>query len=213
MKFSKLACASVAVTAALALGACSDNSENTESSGSSAAGSSSAAYTPTQLPTAEELNAILVLAANPDAPIEQRVQTVQNGESAPELFEVMAKSKIESGADFQVVQPILPGYTPDSVLATVNFTLPDREAQPAENVEFINENGTWKLSQSWACTLITNTVPVEQVPAMCNAGDVVEAPVEQAPVEEAPAEQAPVEEVPAEQAPVEEAPVEEAPAQ
>ena len=37
----------------------------------------------------------------------------------------------------------------------------------AENVEFIYQDETWKLSQSWACTLITNTVAPEQVPQMC----------------------------------------------
>lgn len=121
------------------------------------------------LPTAEELNQILMLAADPEAPIEEKVRTVQGGETAPELFEVMTAAKIESGANFQVVQPILPGYTNESLLATVNVMLPDREAELAENVEFVFEDGTWKLSQSWACTLITNTVTPEQVPAMCGA--------------------------------------------
>ena len=175
MKLSKLACASVAVSIALVTSACSNSGDNSEPAVGNS-GDSSAAYTPTKLPTAEELNGILVLAADSNAPIEQRTQTVQNGEAAPELFEVMAKSKMESGAEFQVVQPILPGYTPNSVLATVNLILPDREAQPAENVEFINENGSWKLSQTWACTLITNTVAPEQVPGICQS---TEAPAPQ----------------------------------
>ncbi|MEZ2120951.1 hypothetical protein QWU43_01860 [Corynebacterium sp. CCM 9204] len=120
-----------------------------------------------QQPTAEDLNAILATATNPDASVEEKIRTVQGGEQAPELFETMTRSKQESGADFQVVPPVLPGYTTDSVLATVNFTLPDRPSQVADNVEFVYEDGTWKLSQSWACTLITNTVPPEQVPPMC----------------------------------------------
>ena len=194
MNFSKLACASLAVSVAVILGGCSKSDDGGEVSGNDAAASSSSAYAPTELPSAEELNGILVLAADSNAPIEQRTQTVQNGEAAPELFEVMAKSKQESGAEFQVVQPILPGYTPNSVLATVNLLLPDREPQPAENVEFINENGTWKLSQTWACTLITNTVAPEQIPALCQTGDMPPAPEAPAPAPAAEEAPAPVEE-------------------
>lgn len=203
MKFSKLFVATVSAVTVWGLAACSGDESTTSDAGSSSAESTASATAPLSLPTAEELNAILALASDPNAPIEQRTQTVQNGEAAPELFETMARSKQESGADFQVVQPILPGYTPDSVLATVNFTLPDREAQPAENVEFVYENGVWKLSQSWACTLITNTVEPEQVPPMChaNAGVPEEAPAE-APIEEpAPPADAPVDAPPADQPP------------
>ena len=84
---------------------------------------------------------------------------------------------------------MLPGYTANSVLATVNFTRPDAESQLAEDVEFVYEDGKWKVSQSWACFLVSNTVAPEQIPAMCQSG----APAPAAP--EAPAQvEAPVEE-------------------
>ncbi|AKE41547.1 putative secreted protein [Corynebacterium kutscheri] len=165
MKLHRLVAAAAAV---FALAACSSDGA-TENTTSSAATTSVAENSPapSNLPTAEELNAVLATAADPNIPVEQKVTTVQGGETAPELFDVMTQAKIDSGAEFQVVPPILPGYTPDSVLATVNVTLPDSEPSPAENVEFVFEDGTWKLSQSWACTLIENTVTPEQVPAMC----------------------------------------------
>ena len=106
-------------------------------------------------------------AARTTAPVEAKIRTVQGGQSAPELFETMTRSKQESGANFQVVDPILPGYTPNSVLATVSFSVPGNENRKADNVEFIFEDNVWKLSQTWACTLITNTVAPEQVPPMC----------------------------------------------
>ncbi|GAA1474124.1 hypothetical protein P4N68_07575 [Corynebacterium felinum] len=204
MKFSKLTATTAAVAATIVLSACSSDGANTSSSASSSAASATqSANVPSALPTVEELNAILALASDPAAPIEEKTQTVQGGESAPELFEVMTHSKIESGANFQVVQPILPGYTADSVLATVNFILPDREAQPAENVEFIFENGRWKLSQSWACTLITNTVAPEQVPPMCHAalGNEVPPPADAPPADAPPADAPPAEAPPAEAPP------------
>ena len=174
--------------AAATLAACS-NGDSTNEESTAATSSSVAEQAPAQeLPTAAELNEILARATNPELPMEERVRTVQGGENATELFDVMTQAKNESGADFQVVEPILPGYTPSEVLAAVNFTQPDQGPSVAENVAFVFEDGTWKLSQSWACTLIRNTVAPEQVPAMCNAEQAEEAPAApEAPVEEAPA--------------------------
>lgn len=182
MKFSKLSAMSLMAVAVCTLAACSGNDDATKAGSATSTSSTGAPAATVQLPTPEELNAVLNLAADPNAPIEQRTQTVQNGESAPELFAVMAKSRDESHAQFQVVPPILPGYTPNSVLATVNFILPEREAQPAENVEFVYENNKWKLSQTWACTLIEYTVP-DQVPPMCTNNNGAAAPAPAAPAE------------------------------
>ncbi|AKK09202.1 hypothetical protein HCH15_07430 [Corynebacterium testudinoris] len=182
MKLTKITAVAAAVGAALALTACSSDDGGSATTSAKTSASESAVAAPT-LPTADELNEVLARATDPNVPLEGKVSTVQGGETAPELFETMAASQAESGAQFQVVNPVLPGYTPDSVLASVNFTLPDQPAQPAENVEFIFENGEWKLSQSWACTLITNTVAPDQVPAMCQEFAPAPAPAEEAPAE------------------------------
>lgn len=206
MKLSKLVTLMTAVAASVTLVACAgeDATEGSTAAETTAETTTEAAVV--DLPAATELNDVLSMATNPEAPLEERRQTVQGGESVDqELFDTMVASQQESGAQFQVVDPVLPGYTPDSVLTTVNFTLPEMEPQVAENVEFIYEEGRWKLSQSWACTLVTNTVAPDQVPAMCV--DPNAAPVEEAPVEEFPVEEAPVEEMPVEEAPVEEAPL------
>lgn len=166
MKFTRTAAAALLV-ATLGLAGCSGEDKATETASPSSSKVAPAKGAATAQPTAADLNAVLAKATDPNAQVSEKILTVQGGDTAPELFETMTASKSQSGADFQVVDPILPGYTPDSVLATVNFTLPDREPQAAENVEFIFEGGNWKLSQSWACTLITNTVPAEQVPPMC----------------------------------------------
>ncbi|AKA97015.1 Hypothetical protein CUL131002_1491c [Corynebacterium ulcerans] len=194
VKLKKIVAVTLAASAGLALSACSSDDKGSSSSSSASKSTSSAASeaAPAELPSAEDLNAILAVATDPNAPVEEKVKTVQGGETAPELFQTMTASKQESGADFHVVPPILPGYTPNSVLATVNFTLPGKEAQPAENVEFIYDNGMWKLSQSWACTLITNTVAPEQVPPMCHdAAAQPPAPEAPAPAPEAPEAPAP----------------------
>lgn len=171
MTARKLVAIATALGAAVSLTACSNgDEETTEETTSNEQTSVASEQAPAaEMPTAAQLNEILAKATNPDLPMEERVRTVQGGENAAELFDVMTKAKHESGADFQVVEPILPGYVPTEVLAAVNFTQPDQGPSKAENVSFVYEDGTWKLSQSWACTLIRNTVPPEQVPAMCNA--------------------------------------------
>lgn len=169
--YRRLSASLMAVAAATALAACSDSEESEENVAESAPEQETPAAEE-ERPTAEDLNAILAKATDPAVPQEEKVNTVQGGETAPELFDTMAASKSESGAEFTVTEPVLPGFSPDSVITTVVFQLPGEPQQTADNVEFIHENGEWKLSQSWACTLVTNTVQPEQVPAMCTDGTV-----------------------------------------
>lgn len=170
MKSFKLSAAVLALGAATVLSACS-SSEDAASESSTAAkpsGETSASQVvSTEMPSVEELNEILAKAADPNLPQEEKVQLVQGSETAPELFDVMSQSQAESGATFEVVAPVIPGLVPDSALATVHINTPDGQQQTADQVEFINEGGTWKLSQTWACVLVTNIVPPEEVPEMC----------------------------------------------
>lgn len=177
----KFAAIAAAFGAAVTLAACSNDDTDTKTDTATETNTASEQAAPAaEKPTAAQLNEVLARATNPQLPMEERVKTVQGGENARELFDVMTQAKQESGADFQVVEPILPGYTPNEVLAAVNFTQPNQGPSVAENVSFVFEDNTWKLSQSWACTLITNTVTPEQVPAMCNAqgGQGTEAPAQ-----------------------------------
>lgn len=202
MNVHKLVAAVAAVGLSLGLAACSnDDAANNDPASSSEQTSAQQAAPVAELPTADELNAVLARATDSNLPIGERTNTVQGGETVPELFDVMAQSQQESGANFQVVDPILPGYGPNTVLATVNFTQPEQQSsQQAEDVEFVFEDGQWKLSQEWACTLVSNTLPPEQLPQMCKApapaGAPAEAPAEQAPAE-APAPEGEYQEAPA----------------
>ncbi|WP_295628868.1 hypothetical protein [uncultured Corynebacterium sp.] len=164
MKFHRsLTATLIAGATALSLAACGDDGNGTEESTSTETTTTSevAAF-----PTAMELNDILARATDPNVPVEEKVLTVENGEEATELFDVMTRSKQESGATLEVVEPVLPGYSPDAVLAGVNFILPEQEPHLIEGVEFRNIDGHWKLSQTWACTLVQNVAP-DQVPPSC----------------------------------------------
>nr|VDG63275.1 Uncharacterised protein [Streptococcus thermophilus] len=170
MKARKLIAVTAAFGAALSLAACSDEENGAdETAVATETNMATEQAAPAEMPYAAQLNEILARATDPKLPMEERTRTVQGGENAGELFDVMTKAKHESGADFQVVEPILPGYAPNEVLAAVNFTQPEQGPSVAENVSFVYEDGAWKLSQSWACILIRNTVAPEQVPQMCEA--------------------------------------------
>lgn len=172
MNSTRLTAAAAVIGAALTLAACSNDGDTapaTTSAEVSSAPASSEEAPAAEMPSAADLNGVLARATDPAVPMEERVKTVQGGETAPELFDVMAQSQQESGANFQVVDPVLPGYEPNTVLATVSFTQPNQATELADNVEFVFEDGNWKLSQTWACTLVTHTLPPEQLPPMCQA--------------------------------------------
>lgn len=187
MNAPKFVAASLTLGLALGLAGCGNDDtatvEETTTATSSAAPVETQAAPAAQLPTAEELNEVLQRAADPNLPLEQRMHTVQGGETVPELFDVMSQSQAESGANFQVVKPVLPDFEPNQVLASVNLTAPDTEPTLINDVTFVFEDGQWKLSQQWACNLISSTLPPEQVPQMCTAN----APVAPQPVDPAPA--------------------------
>ncbi len=145
--------------------ACTDSDKDSDSSGI-AEGASQSAPAPA-LPSAADLNAVLAQASDPALPDDQKAQAVQGGEEAVHVFQIMAQYKQESGAQFTVVDPVLPGLVPNTVLATVEFARPGRATQTSDNVDFVYENGRWKLSQSWACVVVTNTLPANQVPPSC----------------------------------------------
>lgn len=184
MHAPKIVAAATAFGMGLALAGCSGSEETEQpTSASTVAAATTQAAPAADLPTVEELNGVLQRAADPNLPIEERMQTVQGGEQVPELFDVMTQSQQESGANFQVVPPVLPDFEPNQVLAAVNLTAPGEEPTLINDVNFVFEGGHWKLSQRWACNLISGTLPADQVPAMCAAN----APVAPAPVDAAPA--------------------------
>ena len=184
MKLRKIGATLAAFGLTFTLAACGDSTEEGDN-GETTNQTESQEAAP-ELPSDEQLNEILAVATNPDAPMDERRATVSGGETVEEeLFHTLTQAQVESGAHFQVVPPVLPGYNSESILTTVTFSLPDSEPQQATDVEFVWEDGRWKLSQSWACTLVTNTVPPEQLPQMCI--DQGATPIEEDAPEEVPA--------------------------
>ncbi|MGP5082968.1 hypothetical protein ACTXJ8_14460 [Corynebacterium variabile] len=189
--------AALAVSAALVVTACSSD-EDEDAPTSSATSAPTTTEAQDALPTAAELGDLLNRALDPALPVEEKAATVQDGAEAGELFDQMTRAAQDSGATFAVVDPVLPGDTPEIALATATLTLPEQEPITVDNAEFVKQDGEWKISRAWACTLVGQVSEggEENLPVFCG-GDPTPAPEE--PVQdEAPAEApAPVEQAPA----------------
>lgn len=164
MRKASMTAIALTSTLALTLSACGSSEDSTASSTQRTTTSTRPAPT---APTAAQLHAILARAVDPAVPTDQKLNTVVGGEKAPELFDALTKASVESHATFEVLEPVLPAALPGIYTASVNLMMPDRQPQLITGVEFVDEAGTYKLDQKWACDLVTNVVP-NQVPPMCN---------------------------------------------
>lgn len=169
--FARATAISAVLAAGLTLSACGNDDDSSDkassaSSSQASSGAESSGAAQDETPTVQELAGVLNRAVDPNVPTDQKVDTVVNGDKAPELFDALTKSRTESNATLEVVEPVLPSLNPGNVNATVNLTVPGQEPHVVSDVEFVNEDGKWKLDQGWACTLVENVLP-DQVPPMC----------------------------------------------
>ena len=162
---SRALAAAVAVSAGLALASCSSDDEDAATT-SSATTAEETTEAQDVLPDAAALAEILDRAVDPELPTEQKADTVEDGHEAAELFEVMTRAKQESGAEIEVIDPVLPGETPEIATASVKMTLPDQEQDFQDTVEFVKQDEQWKLSRDAACGLVEK-VAADQVPPVC----------------------------------------------
>lgn len=118
------------------------------------------------VPSAADLTALLDRASDPAVPIEEKVNLVEGGAEAPELFDQIAALKQQQGATVTITNA-MPGDIPGTLLANAVIA---QAGQQDINVQaqFIQQNGQWQLQKSFACALITNAGL--QAPASCESG-------------------------------------------
>ncbi|AWH95183.1 hypothetical protein [Dietzia psychralcaliphila] len=118
---------------------------------------------PETVPTAEELSQLLDRASDPTVPLEEKVNLVEGGAEAPELFDQIAALKAEQGADVTITGAA-EGDIPGTLIANAVIMQPGQEDINVQ-AQFIQQGGQWQLQQSFACALITNAGL--QPPATC----------------------------------------------
>ena len=106
------------------------------------------------VPTAEELTQLLARASDPAVPLEEKVDLVEGGAEAPELFDQIAALKAEQGADVSITGAA-EGDIPGTLIANAVIMQPGQEDINVQ-AQFIQQGGQWQLQQSFACALITN---------------------------------------------------------
>ncbi|EME21739.1 hypothetical protein G419_07794 [Rhodococcus triatomae BKS 15-14] len=146
--------AGVAVAAALTLGACSSDDGDTTPATTSKATTTTAVAAPDDtppVPTAAELNAMLVKGLDPATPIEEKVTLVEDGQTDPGLFDQVAAAAKQNNASVEVVDPILDNGD-GTLTATVNMTI-GGQVNPG-TATFVVQDGQWVLSKEYACNIV-----------------------------------------------------------
>jgi len=115
------------------------------------------------VPTAEELTLLLDRASDPAVPVEEKVNLVEGGAEAPEIFDQIAALKAEQGATVTITG-VAEGDIPGTLIANAVISQPGQEPINVQ-AQFIQQDGQWQLQKSFACALITNAGL--QAPASC----------------------------------------------
>lgn len=164
----KIAVAGIAVATVCGMSACSskdkEQSTNTPSNASKTSTSATQTSASPAKPTPEELQKILNKAVDHAVPTSQKVNTVQEGQKAPELFDKVAKLKEENGATFQVVAPIVP-MGKNRIQASLKVKTKTEEVAD-QQITFVFDNGEWKVAKTWICNTIGMMLP-DEIPAAC----------------------------------------------
>ena len=117
------------------------------------------------VPTAEELTVLLDQASDPNVPVEEKVNLVEGGAEAPEIFDQIAALKEQQGASV-VITGVAEGDIPGTLIANAVINQPGQEPINVQ-AQFINQGGNWMLQKAFACALITNAGL--EPPATCAA--------------------------------------------
>lgn len=155
-----IAAVSLSAFALGGLAACGDDKVR-----DTAPASTSASQAPAPVPTAEELTQLLDRASDPAVPVEEKLDLVEGGAEAPELFDQIAALKSEQGAGVTITGAA-EGDIPGTLIANAVITQPGQEDINVQ-AQFIQQDGQWQLQKSFACALITNAGL--QPPASCAA--------------------------------------------
>lgn len=155
MKLRKMTIAGVAIAAALTMSACSDDpgtsATETTTTTTAAATTTEAAL---EVPTAAELNALLVKGLDPAVPLEEKTALVEGSEQDPQLINQVAAAAKQFGAEVKVLDPVIDNGN-GTASAQLQLTVNGEVQQGGLAATFIpTEDGSWKLSKDTACTIV-----------------------------------------------------------
>ncbi|WP_430335765.1 hypothetical protein [Rhodococcus sp. ACT016] len=107
---------------------------------------------PIPVPTTAELNASLLRAFDETVPSAEKVTLVQGADADPQLIDQVVAAAKANKVSAQVTD--VTDLGDGAVAATVVMTL-DGQPAPESIVNFVAEDGVWKLSQESACGIVS----------------------------------------------------------
>jgi ABC-type glycerol-3-phosphate transport system substrate-binding protein len=153
LKLRKITVATVALAAALTMSACSsDDGGSTETTAKTTTATTTtevvADYPP--VPTPEELQASLDRAFDETVPAEEKTDLVQGAELDPTLIDQVAIAAKQAGAVITIID--VNDNENGTATAGIETQLGDQVA--TGTVDFVAEDGVWKLSKNNACGIV-----------------------------------------------------------
>ncbi|CCW10575.1 hypothetical protein RAJCM14343_4604 [Rhodococcus aetherivorans] len=154
LKLRKITVATVALAAALTMSACSsdDGGSSTSTSAKTTTSTTTAAAQYPPVPTVEDLNAMLAKAFDETVPAEEKVNLVQGAEQDPALIDQVAAAAKQAGAQITVLD--VNDNQNGTVTAGIETLLAGAQQPAVGTVDFVAENGVWKLSKNNACAIV-----------------------------------------------------------
>lgn len=151
--------AGLAGCAALAMTACGSGDEDTPAPTTTtvAQGGPVTCENPPAEPTGAELQELLSMALDPAVPAAEKAELIQGGADDPEVFDQLSQKVAEAqGVEFAI--STAPGAVAmlDDCNLSVGFSLtvgPDTPPTVSQ-IDFVAEDGQWKLSRTHACQLV-----------------------------------------------------------
>ncbi|QBJ96166.1 hypothetical protein ERC79_09410 [Rhodococcus sp. ABRD24] len=147
-RFRRTAMVGVMCAAALAMSACGDGGNQPSVPGPVTTTVMISTTPPIPAPTAAELNAILTKALDASLPAAEKVALVQGAAADPGLIDQVVAAAMANKVTVEVTE--VTDLGDGAVAATVTMIL-DGQPNPDAIMNFVAEDGVWKLSQDNAC--------------------------------------------------------------
>jgi len=154
LKLRKITVATVALAAALTMSACSSDDEGsstTTTSTTTATTTTEAASQYPPVPTVEELQTMLDTAFDETVPAAEKVDLVQGAEADPALIDQVAAAAKQANATITILD--INDNENGTATAGIETAMGDQVSTGVVN--FVAEDGVWKLSKDNACAIVS----------------------------------------------------------
>ncbi|WP_094275097.1 hypothetical protein [Rhodococcus sp. OK302] len=153
MKLRNMTVAAVAIAAALTMTACSSSDPAPAPKTTAKTTTAAPTGTPVVLPSAADLNALLVKGLDETVPVAERANLVEGAEADPELMNQVAAAAKAANAQVEILDPVIDTGS-DTASASLNIIVNGQPLGQGAQASFVYVDGVWKLSKTTACAIL-----------------------------------------------------------